>query len=160
MTISPYILLVFVHLISAFLLVGASVTNRIILTVMRSSTNPGEVLGACKALAITPRVIAPSGAITAISGITIVLHGGFPWLFWMVASIVLLVVLNIWRVVVVVPPMKVLQAAVVQTVADPAAHGDALIAAARQPRLSMGYLGMEVLGVIIIALMVFKPAFS
>jgi hypothetical protein len=160
MTISVYTLLVFLHLSAAFLLVGGSVANQIILAVMRSSSNPGELLGVYRAFAICPRVILPSAALTALSGITIILHAGFPWLFWMVGAIVLLVILNIWRVLVVVPPTKVLQAAVAQAMVDPAAHGSALIAAARQPRLSLGHTGMDVIGVIIIALMIFKPSFS
>ncbi len=158
MTLSVYTLLVFVHLLSATLLVGGAVTTRISMMVMRSASNAGEVIGAYKSFAIAPRVIGPSVAMTVLSGVAIVWQGGFPWSFWMVGSLVLVVLLNVWRVLVAVPPSKVLQAAVSQAIADPSAHGAALLAAARQPRIAMGHLGIEVIGVIIIALMVFKPA--
>jgi hypothetical protein len=158
MAISAYTVLVYLHLVFAFLLLGSSVTSRITLTAMRSASNAGDVLGAFKAFSIIPRVVGPAVVLTVLSGIALVWRGGFPWLFWMVGSIVLVVVLNIWQVVVILPPTRILRAAASQAAADPAAHGAALIAAARQPRLSVGHWGMELIGLLIIALMVFKPA--
>jgi hypothetical protein len=158
MFVSSYSVAVFVHLAAAFLMIGGNTVARTGLTLMRSASNAGEAMGAYKAYAIAPRLIGPSVAVTVLSGI------GLGWYLeslrtlWVAGSVVLWVALNVWRAVVVLPPSKLLHAAAQQAAADPAAHGPALIAAARQPGLHLGHLGMELTNLMILALMVFKPA--
>jgi len=157
MYVSPYSAAVFVHLLAAFLMIGGNTVTRFGLMLMRSASNGVEALGAYKTYALAPRLIGPSVAVTVASGI------GLAWYIeslrapWVAGSVVLWVALNVWRAVVVLPPSKVLQAAAQQAATDPAVHGQALITAARHPRLHVGHLGMELANGLILALMVFKP---
>lgn len=158
MFVSAFTVAVFVHLLAAFLMIGGNAVSRIGLMLMRSATNGGEAVGAYRAYAIAPKLIGPSVAVTVASGIGLAWYiGALPQL-WAAGSVVLWIGLNVLRAVVVLPPAKVLKAAAQQAVTDPAVHGQALIAAARHPRLHMGHLGMELINLLILALMVFKPA--
>ncbi|WP_224364834.1 DUF2269 family protein [Hyalangium versicolor] len=158
MFVSPYTAAVFVHLIAAFLMVGGNTTARIGLTLMRSASNAGEALGAYKVYAAAPRLIVPTVAVTVASGIGIAWYIGALQQVWAGGSVVLWIGLNVLRAVVVVPPARALQAAAQQAAVDPAAHGQALLTAARHRNLHLGHLGMEVINFLIIVLMVFKPA--
>ncbi|EAU65448.1 DUF2269 family protein [Stigmatella aurantiaca] len=155
---SQYNVLVFVHLVAAFLMIGGNTVARIGLTLMRSATHGGEVLGSFRTYAFAPRLIGPSVAVTVLTGLTLAWYIGYTWrALWVSGSVLLWIALNIWRAVVLVPPAKRLQAAVQQAAADPVAHGGALMAAARNPRLHWGHVGVELTNGLILALMVFKP---
>jgi uncharacterized membrane protein len=155
---SLYNVLVFLHLAAAFFLVGGLTVQRLGLMLIRSSSHGAEALGAFRTYSVSPKLIAPSGALTVVTGLVLAWHIGYSWrALWVAASVVLLVALEIWRAVVVVPLVKRLQAAAAQAATDPAAHGAALMEAARQPRFHWGYLGIELTNTVILALMVFKP---
>jgi uncharacterized membrane protein len=155
---SLYNVLVFVHLAAAFLMVGGNTAARIGLTLMRSAPTGSDVLGAYRTYAVAPRLIGPTVAVTVLTGITLAWYIGYTWkALWISGSVLLWIFLNIWRAIVVVPAAKRLQATVVQAAVDPAAHGEALKAAARQSRLHLGHVGIELTNGAILALMVFKP---
>jgi uncharacterized membrane protein len=155
---SPHSMLVFVHLFAAFLLIGGATSMRVGLVLMRSASQGSEALGAYRAYTLAPMLIGPSLVLTVLTGIILAWHIGYTWrALWVSASVALSIAIVIWREVVVGPPAKFLHAASLQAAADPAAHGGALIALARQRRLHLGHLGIELANVAILALMVFKP---
>ena len=154
---SLYNVLVFLHLVATFFLVGGLTVQRLGLMLIRSASHGAEALGAFRTYSVSPKLIAPSGALTVVTGLVLAWQIGYSWrALWVSASVVLLVALEIWRAVV-VPLVKRLQAAAAQAATDPAAHGGALMEAARQPRFHWGYLGIELTNTVILALMVFKP---
>ena len=149
--------LVFVHILAAFLMIGGITVQRFGLMSMRSAS-PGEVLGAYKTYATAPRVVDPSVPVMALSGLALAWEMGYSWrALWVSASVVLSVALMIWRGAMVLPPLKPLEAAALQAAADPAAHSGALLAAARHPKLHLGHLGIELINGAILVLMIFKP---
>lgn len=154
---SQHKLLVFAHILAAFFMVGRIVVQRLGLMLMRTAA-PGDVLGAYRAYSISPKVIGPAVGVTVLTGLVLAWFIGYSWTaLWVSASVVLLVALEMWRVVVVVPLIKRLNAAALQAATDPAAHAGALIAIARHPQFLWGYACMDLTTVTIIALMVFKP---
>ena len=154
---SPYNLLVFAHILAAFILVGGIVVQRVGLILMRSAT-PNEVLAAYRTYAASPRLIIPAVVSTFVTGLILAWFIGYTWrALWISATVVLLVALEAWRGIVVAPLIKRMVAMAGQVAADPAAHGGAMIALARQPRFVWGYVCMDLTTLTILALMVFKP---
>ncbi len=154
---SPYKLLVFAHILAAFILVGGIAVQRVGLILMRSAA-PGEALAAYRTYSASPKLIVPSIAVTLLTGLILAWFIGYTWrALWISASLVLLFALEAWRGIVVAPLVKRLDATARQAAADPAAHGGALIALARQPRFVWGYVCMDLTTLTILALMVFKP---
>ncbi|HEX8674225.1 MAG TPA: DUF2269 family protein [Longimicrobium sp.] len=153
-----YNLLVFVHLVAAFLLVGGLTIQRLGVMMMRSASHGGEALGGYRTYAASPRLIGPFSTVTVLTGLVLAWHLGYTWrALWISGSVLLLVVLEILRATVVTPQVKLLHAASLQAAADPTAHGAALIAVARSPQIHWGYVGIELVNTTILALMVFKP---